>query len=793
MLNTFDIAKAHSLVCDKPAPNFFEGALLGNGGLGVVVTTRPDAICLHLGHNNVWDIRVQEKNQDKIGDFDYVFNKVKEIPGNTDSLTKASKWYEEYTTMARENYACKYPRPFPCGTIILFYDRREAEVLGHVLDISCGLCTINMSYKGEKYNVKIIVDSKKDQIDLKVFNEQEQAIEGIFNRVLVIPETDEETQLPKYEIVNNNENQLSYRQLLPYKIPEERNDNEIYIKDKSFMVTLECNQVLDQSTNIEERHKVDVCGLQTKCFQEEELGSCLDPNASLDVNIRLYEGLAKEIFTKPIIEKKNDFEIIYKRTLKDWEKYWQECGIQLEDKYLEKIWYHNNYFTNCVINSGINFPGLFGNWMYHNIGTEWHGDYHFNYNTQQVTWGLFSSNHLDKHLSYVSLIEKILPVSKKWAKEYYGLEGAYFPHSAYPTEMNYMPYPIPHWGWEVCETPWAIQSLWWHYTYSKDKLLLKNRLFKPIKEAVRFLTSYMMREEGGEKNPNNGKYHVFPTVVPELYGLTPGFIMNADCIVDLALIKFVFKAYITACEELDIQETEQELINKCRTILEHYPEYEIADTEYGKTFINVKGENPEIIHNTPNTCVPVFPGEDIDMDTKGDMYDIAKTTWERHRNEGGNDLVFYNLQGSRLGLLDIEKFKRQIKYCSISNGTCTDRVLMTGGRYGWQADFDFMRNMGIWVENFGLTAVINDCLIHGHKDVIRLFPNWDKTNEASFHQIRTVGAFLVSAHCKDGEVTEVIVTSENGGIFKLYDPWKEEQILEYIMKPQEQMKIKKDN
>ncbi len=33
---------------------------MGNGGMGVVVTTRPDAIALYFGHNNVWDIRIAE-------------------------------------------------------------------------------------------------------------------------------------------------------------------------------------------------------------------------------------------------------------------------------------------------------------------------------------------------------------------------------------------------------------------------------------------------------------------------------------------------------------------------------------------------------------------------------------------------------------------------------------------------------------------------------------------------------------------------------------------------------------
>jgi alpha-L-fucosidase 2 len=52
--------KHGSITHEGAAPDFFEGALLGNGGLGAVVTTRPDAVVIHFGHNEVWDIRVEE-------------------------------------------------------------------------------------------------------------------------------------------------------------------------------------------------------------------------------------------------------------------------------------------------------------------------------------------------------------------------------------------------------------------------------------------------------------------------------------------------------------------------------------------------------------------------------------------------------------------------------------------------------------------------------------------------------------------------------------------------------------
>ena len=82
-----------------------------------------------------------------------------------------------------------------------------------------------------------------------------------------------------------------------------------------------------------------------------------------------------------------------------------------------------------------------------------------------------------------------------------------------------------------------------------------------------------------------------------------------------------------------------------------------------------------------------------------------------------------------------------------------------------------MSYMGVWVENFSLYAVVNECLIWGHRDIIELFPNWDKNKAASFRSMRTKGAFLLDSACSGGEVEYVRVLSEKGGEMKLKNPW----------------------
>jgi len=173
----------------------------------------------------------------------------------------------------------------------------------------------------------------------------------------------------------------------------------------------------------------------------------------------------------------------------------------------------------------------------------------------------------------------------------------------------------------------------------------------------------------------------------------------------------------------------------------------------------------------PNALFPVFPGEDMGLGSDASNLAMLRNTYSNQQNEGGNDLVFKNFQAARIGMLDIEEFKRQVDYCLLPNGTATDMVMQVGGRYGADSDYGYMSRMGIWFENFALPAVVNECLLQGYDGTIRLFPNWPANKDASFNNLRTVGAFLVSAVQKDRTVKRIEVVSEKGSDLHIKLPW----------------------
>lgn len=61
---------------------------------------------------------------------------------------------------------------------------------------------------------------------------------------------------------------------------------------------------------------------------------------------------------------------------------------------------------------------------------------------------------------------------------------------------------------------------------------------------------------------------------------------------------------------------------------------------------------------------------------------------------------------------------------------------------------------------------------HAENRYMKLFPCWPTSKDAKFHQIRTEGAFLVSAELSNSEVTYCEILSEKGNVCRIKNPWE---------------------
>ncbi len=67
---------------------------------------------------------------------------------------------------------------------------------------------------------------------------------------------------------------------------------------------------------------------------------------------------------------------------------------------------------------------------------------------------------------------------------------------------------------------------------------------------------------------------------------------------------------------------------------------------------------------------------------------------------------------------------------------------------------------------------INEMLLQSYEGVVRVFPNWVMSRDASFNNLRAYGAFLVSGSVSGGKVNKVELTTEKGRPCVMENPWK---------------------
>ena len=735
-------AAMHAIVRDRPATSFFEGGVLGNGRMGVIVTTRPDSLKLYFGHNSVMDIRAKYVPMEKLGTFEELWGRYK----------KGDRaWLADYNKMANQPVSTQAPRPWPCGTLLLGFDRRDAELLGHTVRIDTGVMEVRFLVRGKLETLQIFTELDADRLWMRMVDATGREIPAPFLRANLSAQKG----MPSREW--RDDYTVTFRQILAGLAPDPGKDRALRMSFRTSYrrIASEPKQPYQLSPG-----DLRADGPFLACVQ-------------------LGHGLARDIAegldSLPEPTSAN-WKPAFSSTRAAWRDYWKRSGIAIDDQFLEETWYRNQYFMSCVARPGAMCPTLYGNWPVPG-GTTWSGEYVMDYNAQQVFWGTFSSNRLENNLPYADMIDVILPVGRNWAKGFYQLPGAFVAQRHWAIETPSIPVPWFGWGNHMSPGPWAVQGLWWHYLYSMDKEFLRKRAFGPMKEVVEFMNAYMRRPDAhGTSSPwRDSKFHIHPTQSPEIWPERFGEPEFSDAIADLTLTKFLFKAFLEACRDLGREQQESGLMRDVREILANFPGYPVKDSPRGgRVFVDVAGATPDAIYNVPNPLMPVFPGEDYGLHSPKEVYELAANTWRNQQNEGGNDLVFLNLQGARLGLLDLEKFKRQLRYCQMPNGTFTDMTLQAGGRYtDDRPPNNYMIGMGIWIENFALPAVINECLLQSYNGELRFFPNWNASNgEAAFHTLRAAGAFLVSAEYRGGRVQWIRVTSEAGQPLRIINPWK---------------------
>ncbi len=458
-----------------------------------------------------------------------------------------------------------------------------------------------------------------------------------------------------------------------------------------------------------------------------------------------------------------------------WRDYWLRGLATVGDEAVEKWYYRSLYLCGCMFEPGRQSPGLQGVWCGENF-PRWCADFHSNGNTQALYWGLPANNRLEWMEPYLAYYERIAPVARKVAREYYRMRGLRFPHmgSIGGNELN----PPNMLQTDPGGTPWVAQVFWQYFEYSQDREFLAKRAYPILRDAALFCADYLTRDA-------QGRWTMAPVLHYEARSYSsdqrpekpPPFEMwGTNSLYAQAMFRAGFHQAIRAAQELGVDEPLQ---REWQEKLDHLAEPPAAPEGYWKAW-----ENRPPVYGWHNFLLSLaFPAELVSQfHGSPKWFSQAQATW-RHMQDnhlpGNSGKAWVGGQGilelHRLGF--VEAAFQGARWPRHEPGA-GDRVPV-----GMLVRSDEQQENGMSVNRTvpvlqadhgaGMCRVLAEMLVFGVDGVIHVFSGIPESIPARFHSLLAPGGFLVSGEKRGKSPDYVLVRPNADHPFRLGNIWKQ--------------------
>lgn len=744
--------------------NWYEGPLLGNGDLGVVVFGE-DRLTFAVGKNDVWDRRLFTKLQKPQTFRDHINCNIPCITEQFDY--PAAEWD---TPPPPNHHRYMQPKPVcrveltPAGRVEHSLSLADAELT----TTSKGLRVVSRVQKDK--NV-IVLDIEADQpVTVRLSRHADTAGTGIqppVHRVegdtaFIVQDLPAETTYPQ-----------GFRFVVAARV-EGGGNPQGSSTEITWTIAGKARLVLAVVTTRDAEHSR--IGVSPVHFPARETGKMPVLLSAVRKLLAGHKGSWRE----------------HHRQL--WRKFWERSWIRLSDPLLQDLWYMHTYLLACATRPGAVAPGLFSPWIVNDV-TMWNNSYTNDYNFEQTFAAALSSNRPELLEAYLETIERNIPAAREWAREIFGAEGIAFGHELFPVDMRgQMRGGLVY----VVETPFLAQHFWEYYEHTQDREFLRKRAYPVIAGVADFLASFAT-----ETKP--GKFEFIPTRSCEHHIYDPDLTFHRNGTPELGFARYIFKAAMTGAEL--VKERDAGRMRRWRKVLQGLPEYPRFCTPAGDIFLDTVATDPNanflppistdylvnvppkeycaemrpskqarnsggwMIYNCPTNMWHIWPAGQIDADSPPEELLTAIRTWQTARMEGLNDLIARHMLAARLGLFTLEEFKQQVKNRLLPNGSLT-----TWMNERFREMPEHVRRIcepfGVYTENFAYPLVLNEMMLQSHNGVIKLFPVLDPYLKAEFHRLRARGGFIISAAADYGYVrwAEIEATVSGECRVRLFGP-----------------------
>ncbi len=448
------------------------------------------------------------------------------------------------------------------------------------------------------------------------------------------------------------------------------------------------------------------------------------------------------------------------RHRKWWKEFWNKSSIQIPDLTLEAQWYRELYKFGSASRRGAPPITLQAVWTADNRRLPpWKGDFHNDLNTQLSYWPAYSANHLEEETAFPDWLWQCKPVAEAYTRTYYGTEGVNFPGVCTLTGE-------PMGGWiQYALSPtvsaWLSQNFYLHWRYSMDRNFLKERAYPWLHAVALYLDQLTIRDSTGHRSlPLSSSPEIHDNQLDAWFTQTTNF--------DLALVKWLYAAAAELAQEMGHKGEAAHW----KRVLTEWPDFSLSPDD-GKLLV-APGEPLKESHRHFSHLMAIHPLGLLDWDREKDRRTIRASLADLEQL--GTDW-WCGYSFSWLGSMwararDGEKAAAALR--TFATCFCLSNSFHANGDQSGTGRSKFTYRPFTLEGNFAFAEGIQEMLLQSQGGVLRVFPAIpDSWQEASFSNLRSEGAFLISASRRAGLLDSVNIRCEKGGKLKLANSFKD--------------------